>query len=578
MSSKSGGGGLTVFAGLGVLFGAVIGCGLVGLALSDATRAATAAAGSGLTRLASDNRDAVNVGFIIVTAGVPTLALLGAVVALAVWAVRALWYVKPDQAGRLPLTAQQHATDTGLVVTARSLDAYHQTQLAAASNPRPAGDVRIYRPVVGALPGARPQVETPALPQPVAAPMLPGPVELHQVGHTPTLQSILLGLTASGPVAVPASHLMHTLALGSTGGGKSNLFRLTASQLLAAGGDVRILDPHAAAVDQDAQGDGDWTPIYNGATLLAYRPGEIRAALADLERELLTRLELRHQGQPVGRAWFIYLDELPAMAAAGVDPMPIVARLLREGRKVKLYSMLASQTGVVKVIGGDRTVLDNVKTMAYSGGDGQTARRLLGVKTIDETQLGRGVSLLKCAALPAPEPVRIPWASDQAVYSLLGGGGRPARAGGSGVAGGGDRGGSSVAGGGGGGVYTGDTAYFAYPTPPAPVVTRQPVTPQVTPPPAPQAPPPRPRPDPATARNVGPTPTTPTPTPPAPSWPIGRRALTEAEATEVRRLFDARMSKNELCRLIWGGKDTVVWRYLNDALAAAPTTTKASGE
>ena len=572
MSSKSGGGGWTVVAGLGVVFGAVVGCGLVGLALAESTRAATAAAGSGLTRLVSDNRDAVNVGFIILTAGVPAFTLIGAVVALAVWTVKTLWYVRPDQAGRLPMTTQQHATDTGLIVTARSLDAYHQTQLAAASNPRPLGDVRIYRPTIGALTagtaGARPQGEAPAL-APVAAPMLPGPVELHHVQHTPTLQSILLGLTAGGPVVVPASHLMHTLALGSTGGGKSNLFRLTASQLLAAGGDVRILDPHAAAYDPDAQGDGDWTPIYNRATLLAYQPGEIRAALADLERELLNRLELRHQGQPVGRAWFIYLDELPAMAAAGVDPMPIVARLLREGRKVKLYSMLASQTGVVKVIGGDRTVLDNVKTMAYSGGDGQTARRLLGVKAIDEAQLGRGVSLLKCAALPAPEPVRIPWASDQAVYALLGGGGRPAR--------GGDR--ADDRAGGDRGGHTGDGAYYAYPTPPAPVVTRQPVyTPVYTPPPPPAAPPP-PRPDPATARNAAPAPTsTPAPTPaPAVTWPIGRRALTDLEAAEVRRLFDARMSKNELCRLIWGGKDTQTYKWLNDALGLTPTT-KASGE
>ena len=129
---------------------------------------------------------------------------------------------------------------------------------------------------------------------------------------------------------------------------------------------------------------------------------------------------------------------------------------------------------------------------------------------------------MQCAALPAPEPVRIPWASDQAVYALLGGGGRPAR--------GGDR--ADDRAGGDRGGHTGDGAYYAYPTPPAPVVTRQPVyTPVYTPPPPPAAPPP-PRPDPATARNAAPAPTsTPAPTPaPAVTWPIGRRALTDLEA------------------------------------------------
>jgi hypothetical protein len=254
-------------------------------------------------------------------------------------------------------------------------------------------------------------------------PPLPDVIDMVQILDTwqPSPASILLGLgVGSTPLTAPIKGLCHVALGGPTGAGKSNLLRLLLSQLLASEAHVALADPHYADVDPES-GD-DWRPIADRLAMApASTPHDIRHLLGYFTHELEHRLTLRKSGERPGGPLFLAIDELPAIVAAVKEAPEAIARLLREGRKVNILLITAAQDWLVKTVGNNSGVREAFRTAYYLGGDQQTGRVLLDLEgRVDDGTLGAGVAYLRSTATPQARLVRVPLASNDAVYALLG--------------------------------------------------------------------------------------------------------------------------------------------------------------
>jgi hypothetical protein len=251
---------------------------------------------------------------------------------------------------------------------------------------------------------------------------LPGLIDLATLGFTPTREAILLGLGEGGErITVPVDGLCHVALVGATGGGKSNLMRLLLPQLQAIGARVCLADPHFAPIDPDS--GEDWRAIASRLHQApAVSPAEIAALLGYLTDELDRRIAQRRRGERWGAPLFLALDELPVIADTVPGAVDQLGRLLREGRKVGVYSVGASQSMLVKVVGGDSAARECYRTAFYVGGDVRSASALLDMpqREIDDGPLGAGVALLRSKATSPARLVRVPLASNAAIDGLLG--------------------------------------------------------------------------------------------------------------------------------------------------------------
>jgi hypothetical protein len=348
-----------------------------------------------------------NLAGALIVLGVPAL-LLGAG-GVAVW--RFLEERTPDAAGRLPVLRSELAT-----AGPASLGAFHETQRTSASRqavphsvtyaPHAHSDYR----ATGI--GGSGVLEPPAL-------ALPSVTDFADIGHAPTMQSILLGLGAGGErITVPVKSLWHIALAGPTGNGKSNIARLVVAQLQALGAQVCVGDPKWT--EYDAEQDEDWRPI--AARLArdpAYKAGDIAALLGWAVGELERRLELRRAQQRLGPPIFLYLDELPWIASHVKDAEASIGELVRVGRGVGLFLLVGAQDMLAKSVSlsAER---DNFRTGFYLGGDRKTGSVLLGLPQRDVSDpQGVGVAWLRSAATTPPQLVRVPYASNRAVRSLL---------------------------------------------------------------------------------------------------------------------------------------------------------------
>ena len=327
----------------------------------------------------------------------------------------------PDKRALLPVTPA--ALDTAAVI---SLTGHHAAQLEAARRPAFSGQARNERlTITQGAPAAqalqRPPVELPA---PAAPQALPGPTALSNVlTWTPDLSRVLIGLDPAGrPLVVSARDLCHVALVGATGGGKSNAMRLLLGQLLAAGAKAILIDPHYSPHDPDDPTTGDWTPIehrlYRPPAVL---PAEMSATFDWLSQELDERLARRRHGERSGPPLFVAIDELPSIVSK-VDQAPdVLTAIVREGRKVGLLAITSSQDFLVKSIGTGSAARDNFRTAIYAGGDQVSARVLLDVKARDipESELGRGVVMLRSQATPTAGLARLPLVTDSDLHRLL---------------------------------------------------------------------------------------------------------------------------------------------------------------
>jgi hypothetical protein len=267
--------------------------------------------------------------------------------------------------------------------------------------------------------GTTPPAQLDAAPAPALA--LPGLTDLATISHTPRLDSILLGLAPGGDLITVGAHkLCHVALCGATGGGKSNLLRLLIPQLQAVGARVLLADPHYTPFDSES-GD-DWRAI----TQRLYRPPAVQAAQIDalldyLVNELDARMKQREQGAKLGPPLFLALDELPVIADSVKDSVERLGRVLREGRKVGVFVVGASQDFLVKTLGGSGGIRDCYRTAFYVGGDLVSAAALLDLprRDIDDGALDTGLAYLRSEATRPAQLVRIPLASNAAISRLL---------------------------------------------------------------------------------------------------------------------------------------------------------------
>jgi hypothetical protein len=141
-----------------------------------------------------------------------------------------------------------------------------------------------------------------------------------------------------------------------------------------------------------------------------------------LEQELPVRLKRLQDGVAVGHPLVLALDELPMMVDMVPKVTERVGKLLRMGRHARIYTAGASQDFLIKTLGGSSGIRDCYRTAYYSGGDILSAAPLLDLKQreIAEGQLGQGVVYLRSSSTTPAQLVRVPYASNEAVYRLLG--------------------------------------------------------------------------------------------------------------------------------------------------------------
>lgn len=244
-------------------------------------------------------------------------------------------------------------------------------------------------------------------------------------GFQPSLNQIYLATLEDGSAAYSlAKGLCHVALAGSTGNGKSSIIRLLMAQLCKAGASVVLLNPHYTRYDLDAQ--EDWTPY---EPYLEYLPMECRkydVIESILERAatviLPKRLDAYAESRPIGKPYFLVLDELPAIMAHIKDAPEYLAAILREGRKVGIFLICASQDFLVKTLKLDSGAMrDCYRTAFYVGGDSTTARVLLDWNgLLDETKLGQGTVMLRCKQTKQAVLAHVPYVDNEALYRLLG--------------------------------------------------------------------------------------------------------------------------------------------------------------
>jgi len=248
-------------------------------------------------------------------------------------------------------------------------------------------------------------------------------------GFKPSLEKIFLAFLPDGLlVYAQAKGLCHVALAGSTGGGKSVLMRLLMVQLCHAGAQVLLLNPHYTCYDIQADPPEDWTPFeqYLVADPMECRRYEvIEHYLKQVATELLPkRLEKYARSQPLGKPYFLVIDELPAIVAKIKEAPEYIASILREGRKVGIFLITASQDFLVSTIapGGGGAVRDCFRTAFYVGGDPTTARVLLDMpaKLVPENELGKGTVMLRGGQVKQASLARVPYVDNQALYQLLG--------------------------------------------------------------------------------------------------------------------------------------------------------------
>lgn len=184
---------------------------------------------------------------------------------------------------------------------------------------------------------------------------------LPPVGPAPL--ALPAGATAE-PVPLPPARRGHVLVAGETGSGKSSAM----VEVLRARAGAVVLDPHWNGRDW-----GGARVIGGGRDFDA-----IRAYMDEMRRMLKERYEAREGGRTEFTPLTVAVDEMPAIVGAlGRDIEATWREWLREGRKVGLFLVLATQSTRVRTLGieGEKDLLENFTYVLVLG---NVARREYG--------------------------------------------------------------------------------------------------------------------------------------------------------------------------------------------------------
>lgn len=183
----------------------------------------------------------------------------------------------------------------------------------------------------------------------------------------PTVGPPPLALPAGAPaepVPLPPARRGHVLIAGETDSGKSSAM----VEVLRARRGAVVLDPHWNGRDW-----GGARVIGGGRNFDA-----IREYMDEMRRTLRERYEAREGGRTEFAPLTVAVDEMPAIVGAlGRDIEATWREWLREGRKVGLFLVLATQSTRVRTLGieGERDLLENFTYVLVLG---NVARREYG--------------------------------------------------------------------------------------------------------------------------------------------------------------------------------------------------------
>lgn len=248
---------------------------------------------------------------------------------------------------------------------------------------------------------------------------------------TPSLEKIYLGTLPNGkPVFIPARNLCHTALAGATRGGKDHIIRMLMSQLCYAGARVYLLDPNYTRYDLEAVDPlgracpEDWTPFEaylkndpREMTMRARKYLVIEHYLEQAFNKVEQRLEDRGSGTKLGAPHFLFVNEMPAIIDEVPKTLRYLKKILREGAKVGVFMVNASQdfhvSTIFKEIGGG---VRKCYRTAFDVGSDPDTQRALGL--LPGKIAGKGNGSLRCDDILSL--ARLPYVDNEALYGLLG--------------------------------------------------------------------------------------------------------------------------------------------------------------
>lgn len=248
---------------------------------------------------------------------------------------------------------------------------------------------------------------------------------------TPSLERIYLATLPNGkPVFIPARNLCHTALAGATRGGKDHLIRMLMSQLCYAGAKVYLLDPNYTRYDLEAVDPfgrscpEDWTPFEaylkndpREMTMRARKYLVIEHYLEQAFNKVEQRLEDRGSGTKLGAPHFLFVNEMPAIIDEVPKTLRYLKKILREGAKVGVFMVNASQdfhvSTIFKEIGGG---VRKCYRTAFDVGSDPDTQRALGL--LPGKIAGKGNGSLRCDDILSL--ARLPYVDNEALYGLLG--------------------------------------------------------------------------------------------------------------------------------------------------------------
>lgn len=152
---------------------------------------------------------------------------------------------------------------------------------------------------------------------------------------------MFLGQGANGPVWGDITDLLSTLDVGRPGTGKSTLLRDVCGQVLLIGGRPIIFDPHGSILDD-----------LGSEFECAESPQDIVRYAGTLDGWLTTRLQQRRAGQKNFNPMLLLVDEMPIIAEMAMEALPVIRRVVLEGRKVGMYALISGQGVPASILGG----------------------------------------------------------------------------------------------------------------------------------------------------------------------------------------------------------------------------------
>lgn len=244
--------------------------------------------------------------------------------------------------------------------------------------------------------------------------------------YEPSSRGILFGKSNSGMATLPLGDKMcHVASASKTGGGKTNLHRVIAAELLYLNQEVYFLDPTWQDIRINQSGDKfDYRPIKSKLSRLETEPQAISNVMRSLAEDSQKRMRAAASRAIRFPRKYAIVDEVPYIAARDKDFMKNLGIVIRIGRNYGIYLIVAAQDLQVATLGVDSGAFrDNFRTSFFGDGDMATARILLGLDKGESPDLYRvgadGVFLFNASGYSRVK-IRVPLGDNEAVYQLLG--------------------------------------------------------------------------------------------------------------------------------------------------------------